>query len=178
LGYAHESGLTFEIGITRNHYIGRTFLQPRQAIRDFGVKVKLNPISEVVRNKRIVVVEDSIVRGTTTVQRMANLKDAGAREVHLRIACPPHISPCHYGIDFPSKKQLIAANKSVDEIRGFLGIDSLGYLSIEGMLDCVSAGRDNFCTACFTGKYPTPVEKVEDKYISVSDRAQEQTAHG
>ncbi len=174
LGYAHESGLLFEIGITRNHYIGRTFLQPRQAIRDFGVKVKLNPISEVIRNKRIVVVEDSIVRGTTTVQRMANLKEAGAKEVHLRIACPPHISPCHYGIDFPSKKELIAANKSVDEICGFLGIDSLGYLGLERMLDCVSAGSNNFCTACFTGKYPTPIEEVEDKYISISDRFQEQ----
>ena len=134
----------------------------------------MNPISEVIRNKRIVVVEDSIVRGTTTVQRMANLKEAGAKEVHLRIACPPHISPCHYGIDFPSKKELIAANKSVDEICGFLGIDSLGYLGLERMLDCVSAGSNNFCTACFTGNYPTPIEEVKDKYISISDRFQEQ----
>ncbi len=174
LGYAHESGLLFEIGITRNHYIGRTFLQPRQAIRDFGVKVKLNPISEVVKDKRIIVVEDSIVRGTTTVQRMATLKNAGAKEVHLRIGCPPHISPCYYGIDFPSKKELIAANKSVEEIRRFLGVDSLGYLSIDGMLDCVSEGSKNFCTACFDGKYPTPIEEVEDKYISISDKFQEQ----
>ncbi len=178
LGYSRESNLPFEIGITRNHYIGRTFLQPRQAIREFGVKVKLNPIAEVMKNKRIVVVEDSIVRGTTTVQRMANLREAGAREVHLRIACPPHISPCHYGIDFPSKKELIAANKSVEEIRAFLGIDSLGYLSIEGMLDCVTEGGDSFCTACFNGNYPTPVEEVEDKYISVTDRLQEQMKFG
>jgi len=173
LGFSHESGIPFDIGITRNHYIGRTFLQPKQAIRDFGVKVKLNPIPEIIRGKRIVVVEDSIVRGTTTMQRMANLVSAGAKEVHLRIACPPHVSPCYYGIDFPSKKELIAANKSVDEIRRYLGITSLGYLSLEGMLSCVKDG-EKFCTACFTGSYPTPIEKVEDKYLSISDRMQEQ----
>jgi amidophosphoribosyltransferase len=173
LGYAHQSGIPFDIGITRNHYIGRTFLQPKQAIRDFGVKVKLNPIPEVIRGKRIVVVEDSIVRGTTTMQRMANLVNAGAKEVHLRIACPPHISPCYYGIDFPSKKELIAANKTVEEIRRYLGITSLGYLSLEGMLGCTGDGK-NYCTACFTGNYPTPIEHIEDKYISIADRLQEQ----
>jgi len=173
LGYSHESGIPFDIGITRNHYIGRTFLQPKQAIRDFGVKVKLNPIPAVIRGKRIVVVEDSIVRGTTTMQRMASLVNAGAKEVHLRIAGPPHISPCYYGIDFPSKKELIAANKTVDEIRPYLGITTLGYLSLKGMLDCVGDGG-KYCTACFTGNYPTPIELVEDKYISISDRMQEQ----
>jgi amidophosphoribosyltransferase len=173
LGYSYQSHIPFDIGITRNHYIGRTFLQPKQAVRDFGVKVKLNPIPEVVRGKRIVVVEDSIVRGTTTMQRMANLVNSGAKEVHLRIACPPHISPCYYGIDFPSKRELIAANKSVEEIRKYLGITSLGYLSLDGMLGCVGDGN-NFCTACFTGNYPTSIEHTEDKYISIADRLQEQ----
>lgn len=173
IGYAEESGLPFDMGVTRNHYIGRTFLQPRQAIRDFGVKVKLNPVREVIRGKRLVVVEDSIVRGTTTVLRMASLKEAGAKEIHLRISCPPHCSPCYYGIDFATKKELIAANKSVEEITRFLGIDSLGYLSKEGMLSCFGDMRDKFCTACFDGCYPVPVEVKTDKYITETDRLQE-----
>ncbi len=173
IGYAEESGLPFDMGLTRNHYIGRTFLQPRQAIRDFGVKVKLNPVKEVIRGKRLVVVEDSIVRGTTTVLRMASLREAGAKEIHLRISCPPHRFPCFYGIDFATKKELIGANKSVEEIARFLNIDSLGYLSKEGMLSCLDEERGKFCTACFDGKYPLPVEPAVDKYITETDRLQE-----
>jgi len=173
IGYAQESGLPFDMGVTRNHYIGRTFLQPRQAIRDFGVKVKLNPVKEVVRGKRLVVVEDSIVRGTTTVLRMASLREAGAREIHLRVSCPPHRFPCFYGIDFATKKELIGANKSVEEIARFLNIDSLGYLSKEGMLSCLGDMKGEFCTACFDGEYPVPVELGVDKYITESDRLQE-----
>jgi amidophosphoribosyltransferase len=173
IGYAEESGLPFDMGVTRNHYIGRTFLQPRQAIRDFGVKVKLNPVKEVIRGKRLVVVEDSIVRGTTTVLRMASLKEAGAKEIHLRISCPPHRFPCYYGIDFATRRELIAANKSVEEITHFLDIDSLGYLSEEGMLSCFGKMRNQFCIACFDGRYPVPVEERVDKYISETDRLQE-----
>ncbi len=173
IGYAEESGLPFDMGVTRNHYIGRTFLQPRQAIRDFGVKVKLNPVKEVIRGKRLVVVEDSIVRGTTTVLRMASLKEAGAKEIHLRNSCPPHRFPCYYGIDFATRRELIAANRSVEEITRFLGIDSLGYLSEEGMLSCFGEKRDQFCIACFDGNYPIPVEDKVDKYITETDRLQE-----
>ncbi len=173
IGYARESGLPFDVGVTRNHYIGRTFLQPRQAIRDFGVRVKLNPVREVIRGKRLVVVEDSIVRGTTTVLRMASLREAGAKEIHLRVSCPPHRFPCFYGIDFATKKELIGANKSVEEIARFLNIDSLGYLSKEGMLSCLGEMKGNFCTGCFDGEYPVAVELAEDKYITETDRLQE-----
>jgi amidophosphoribosyltransferase len=173
IGYAEESGIPFDMGVTRNHYIGRTFLQPRQAIRDFGVKVKLNPVKEVIRGKRLVVVEDSIVRGTTTVLRMASLREAGAKEIHLRISCPPHRFPCFYGIDFATKKELIAANKSVEEITRFLNIDSLGYVSKEGMLSALGDTEGEFCKACFDGEYPVPVELGVDKYITETDRLQE-----
>ncbi len=173
IGYAQESGLPFDMGVTRNHYIGRTFLQPRQAIRDFGVKVKLNPVREVIRGKRLVVAEDSVVRGTTTVMRMASLREAGAKEIHLRISCPPHRFPCFYGIDFATKKELIASSKSVGEIARYLNIDSLGYLSREGMLSCLGEMKNNFCTACFDGNYPVPVEEKVDKYITETDRLQE-----
>lgn len=173
IGYAQESGLPFDMGVTRNHYIGRTFLQPRQAIRDFGVRVKLNPVKEVIRGKRLVVVEDSIVRGTTTVLRMASLREAGAKEIHLRISCPPHRFPCFYGIDFATRRELIGANKSVQEIARFLNIDSLGYLSKAGMLSCLGEMKGKFCTACFDGEYPVPVESAVDKYITETDRLQE-----
>jgi amidophosphoribosyltransferase len=173
MGYAAASGIPLDFGITRNHYIGRTFLQPRQAIRDFGVRVKLNPVREVLAGKRVVVVEDSIVRGTTTVLRMNSIREAGAKEVHLRVSCPPIRWACYYGIDFPTRGELIAANKSVEEVRDFLGVDSLGYLSIEGMLRCVNSEGDSYCTACFDGNYPVVVEEEVDKYILESDRRQE-----
>jgi len=173
MGYAEASGIPFDFGITRNHYIGRTFLQPQQAIRDFGVRVKLNPVRETIAGKRVVVVEDSIVRGTTTVLRMNSIREAGAKEVHLRVSCPPIRWPCHYGIDFATRGELVAANKSVEEIRDFLGVDSLGYLSIDGMLRCMNTNADSYCTACFDGNYPVAVEGEIDKYILESDRRQE-----
>jgi amidophosphoribosyltransferase len=171
IGYAEASGIPFDFGITRNHYIGRTFIQPQQAIRDFGVRVKLNPVRDIIAGKRVVVVEDSIVRGTTTVMRMNSIREAGAKQVHLRVSCPPIQWPCHYGIDFATREELIAANKSVDEIREFLGVDSLGYLSKEGMLACMKDGAD-FCTACFDGNYPVAVNEHIDKFILESDRRQ------
>ena len=154
LGYAQASGLPFEMGIVRNHYIGRTFIQPSQYIRDFGVKIKLNPVRELIKGKRIVLVEDSIVRGTTSRTRVRTLRDMGAKEVHMRVSCPPHIFPCYYGIDFPTTEELIAPSKSVEEIADFIGLDSLQYLSVEGMLKSMPISRKEFCTACFTRDCP------------------------
>src|ERR671925_104908 len=154
LGYAEEAGIPFEMGLIRNHYVGRTFIEPQQAIRHFGAKVKLNPVKHFLRGKRVVVVDDSIVRGTTGQKIVTMLKNAGAKEVHVRISSPPSISPCFYGIDTPSKRELIAAHQSVEEIRDFLGADSLAYLSLNGLLQTVSPDGQRFCTACFTGDYP------------------------
>lgn len=159
LGYAQQSRIPFEMGITRNHYVGRTFIQPSQIIRDLGVKIKLNPIREIVKGKRIVMVEDSIVRGTTSKSRIRTLKEAGAKEIHMRVSCPPHRYPCPYGIDFPSREELIASSKTVQEIRDFLGLDSLAYLSLEGMYKALNSTRNKFCDACFTGEYPILPEK-------------------
>jgi amidophosphoribosyltransferase len=163
LGYAEESKIPFEMAFVRNHYIGRTFIQPSQLIRDFKVKVKLNPIRDVLKGKRIVIVEDSIVRGTTSRGRVRALRQAGAAEVHMRVSCPPLVSPCFYGIDFPTKKELIASNHSIDEIRDFIGVDSLKYLSLDGMLNSMMLPREEFCTACFTGNYPTTICKPPSK---------------
>lgn len=164
LGYADKLGLPYEMGMIRNHYIGRTFIQPTQFMRDFRVRVKLNPISEVIKGKKIVVVEDSIVRGTTSRSRIRELRLAGAREIHMRISCPPIVSPCFYGIDFPSKEELIAHDKTVKEIAKFIEVDSLAYLSLKGMLS-VMKEKDAFCHACFTGKYPVPVPRNKSKYL-------------
>jgi amidophosphoribosyltransferase len=164
LGFSEGSSIPFELGIVRNHYIGRTFIQPSQKVRDFSVKIKLNPVRELLKGKKIVIVEDSIVRGTTSRIRVKTLKDAGAKEVHMRVSCPPIKFPCLYGIDFPTKEELIASSKSVEEIRDFLGLESLGYLSVEGMLDSMPQGKGNFCTACFTGEYPVEFEKGIGKY--------------
>lgn len=163
LGYAEESKIPFEIGFIRNHYIGRTFIQPSQLVRDFKVRVKLNPVNEVIKGKRIVIVEDSIVRGTTSRGRVRALREAGAKEIHMRVSCPPLISPCFYGIDFPTKKELIAAGHSIEDIRKFIGVDSLNYLSLEGMLGAMMLPKDSFCTACFTGNYPTRICKPPSK---------------
>ncbi len=164
LGYAKELGLPLEIGYIRNHYIGRTFIQPTQLLRDFRVRVKLNPIREVIKGKKIAVVEDSIVRGTTSRSRIEELRRAGAREIHMRISCPPIISPCFYGIDFPSKQELIAANKSIKEIAAFVQADTLEYLSLEGMLSVVKNSKD-FCHACFSGDYPVEIPKNKSKFM-------------
>jgi amidophosphoribosyltransferase len=163
LGFAEESQIPYEIGMIRNHYIGRTFIQPSQFIRDFRVKVKLNPIKDVLKSKRIVIVEDSIVRGTTSKARVKTLREAGAKEIHMRVSCPPLISPCFYGIDFPTKKELIASNRTVESIRDFIRLDSLKYLSLEGMLKSMFLPKEDFCTACFTGKYPTWLPKKISK---------------
>ena len=156
MGYSAESGIPFRMGLIRNHYIGRTFIEPEQSVRDFGVRLKLNPVRSVISGKRLVLIDDSIVRGTTSRKIVRMLRDAGAREVHMRISCPPTISPCFYGVDTPSKKQLIAANKSVDEIRDYIGADSLAYLSMAGMKEsCGEGEKTTYCTACYTGSYPT-----------------------
>ncbi len=164
LGYAEQSGLPFEVGMIRNHYVGRTFIQPTQFLRDFRVRVKLNPIRDVLKGKRVVVVEDSIVRGTTSRSRIEVLRKAGVKEIHMRISCPPIISPCFYGIDFPNKEELIAANKTVKEIAKFIEVDSLEYISLEGMLS-VMKDSGNFCHACFTGEYLEDAPANMDKYM-------------
>ena len=164
LGYAQALHLPFEMGMIRNHYIGRTFIQPSQGIRDFGVKIKLNPVRDLLRNKRIVVIEDSIVRGTTSRSRIQALREAGAKEVHMRVSCPPHRFPCHFGIDFPTRKELIASSKSIEEIRKFIGLDSLAYLSPEGMVGAMPKKKDCYCLACFSGQYPVSVSPTTDKF--------------
>ena len=153
IGYARESGVSFVMGLVRNHYIGRTFIEPRQSIRHFGVKIKLNPVRSLVAGKRVVLVDDSIVRGTTSRKIVMMLKSAGAAEVHLRISSPPTSYPCFYGIDTPERRELIAANQTIDEVRAYVGADSLGYLSEPGMLSCLRTPAANFCTACFSGRY-------------------------
>ncbi len=165
LGFAEESGIPYEVGMIRNHYIGRTFIQPSQFVRDFRVKVKLNPIKDVLKDKRVVIVEDSIVRGTTSRVRVKTLREAGAREIHMRVSCPPLRYPCFYGIDFPTKKELIASKHSVEWIRDFIGLDSLKYLSLEGMLEAMLLPKEEFCTACFTGDYPIKPPKRQTKNI-------------
>ena len=163
-GFAEELGISFNQAFVRNHYIGRTFLQPTQLIRDFNVRVKLNLIGEAVRGKRVVV-DDSIVRGTTARARVVNLREAGAKEVHMRVSCPPHRFACHYGIDFPDPEKLIANQMPMDEICKYLGVDSLGYLDVEGMVRASGKPVNQFCLACFTGNYPLPVDPELDKYI-------------
>jgi amidophosphoribosyltransferase len=154
IGFSQKAKIPFESGLVRNHYVGRTFIQPSQFIRDFRVKVKLNPIKEALKAKRVAVVEDSIVRGTTSKARVKTLKEAGAKKIHMRISCPPIKFPCFYGIDFPSQKELIAATHSLRWIKNFIGVDSLKYLSLPGMLKAMPLPKGHFCTACFTGKYP------------------------
>jgi amidophosphoribosyltransferase len=163
IGYASESGLPLRFGLIRNHYVGRTFIEPRQTVRDFGVKLKLNPVRSLLEGKRVVLLDDSIVRGTTSRKIVRMIRGAGATEVHMRISCPPTISPCFYGVDTPSKKELIAANKTVDEIRDFIGADSLAYLSLEGLKQaCGDGEKTTYCTACYTGRYPTNWVDVEE----------------
>jgi amidophosphoribosyltransferase len=163
IGYASESGLPLRFGLIRNHYVGRTFIEPRQSVRDFGVKLKLNPVRSLLEGKRVVLLDDSIVRGTTSRKIVRMIRGAGATEVHMRISCPPTISPCFYGVDTPSKKELIAANKTVDEIREFIGADSLSYLSLEGLKQaCGDGEKTTYCTACYTGRYPTHWVDVEE----------------
>ncbi len=167
LGYAEGMGLPFEIGLTRNHYIGRTFIEPQQAIRHFGVKLKLNPVPEVLEGKRVVVVDDSIVRGTTSRKIVKMLRQAGAKEIHMRISSPPVIAPCFYGIDTPSKKELIGSKFSIEQIRRYVTADSLGYLSLEGMLATAPDASRHYCTACFTDNYPISLTKAEQMQLGL-----------
>jgi len=162
LGYSKESGLPLEFGLIRNHYVGRTFIEPKQSIRHFGVKVKLNPVKELIAGQRVVLVDDSIVRGTTSRKIVRMMKEAGAAEVHLRISAPPTAWPCHYGIDTPTRDELIAANQDVEGIRRFVEADTLAYLSLDGLLASVSGPRESYCTACWTGDYRVPIT-ADDK---------------
>ena len=160
IGFAEESKLNFEMGLIRNHYVGRTFIQPSQTIRDFGVKVKLNPVRHILKDKRVVVVDDSLVRGTTSRKIIKMLRQAGAKEVHFRISSPPVANPCYYGMYFPTRSELIINNMTHAEIERYLDVNSLGYLSIPGMMKAVNMPEEEFCKACFDGKYPVGVQGV------------------
>jgi amidophosphoribosyltransferase len=165
LGYSEASGIPFELGMIRNHYVGRTFIQPTQSMRDFGVRVKLNPIKELLRGKEIIIIEDSIIRGTTARTRVRALRELGVKRVHLRVAGPPHRFPCHYGIDFSTKGELIAARMSIKELEKYLGLDSLHYLSIKGLLSATGDPdpENHFCKACFDGYYPVAFDESLSK---------------
>jgi amidophosphoribosyltransferase len=163
LGYAEASGIPFEMAVIRNHYIGRTFIQPSQTMRDFGVRVKLNPVKSVLKGKRVVIIEDSIIRGTTSRTRVQAIRSAGATEIHMLVSCPPHRFPCYYGIDFSTKGELIACQHSVPEIQKFLELDGLGYLSQEGMIEATGLPASTFCLACFDGRYPIPPDQAFSK---------------
>lgn len=165
LGYSEQSAIPYAHAFVRNHYIGRTFLQPSQLIRDFNVRVKLNLVKEMVRGKRVIVVDDSVVRGTTARARVVNLREAGAAEVHLRVSCPPHRWPCHYGIDFPRREDLIANQFTHEEIKDYLGVDSIGYLTVDSMVRACGLPADHFCKACFNGEYPVPQPEIGDKLV-------------
>ena len=163
LGYAEQAHIPFRFGLIRNHYVGRTFIEPEQRVRDFGVRLKLNPVRNLLEGKRVILIDDSIIRGTTSRKIVRMVRGAGAKEVHLRISCPPTISPCFYGVDTPSKRDLIAANKSVEEIRQYIEADSLAYLSLEGLLkSCEGEPKTGYCTACYTGNYPTQWVDVDE----------------
>ena len=165
LGYANQSGIKHEIGLIRNHYVGRTFITPGQDSRSSKVRLKFNPVRGVLNGKRVVVVEDSIVRGTTLKHLVRMLREAGARQVHVRVSCPPIVGPCFYGIDFQTEKELIASAKTVEQIREHLGVDSLGYLSLDGMLGVAPNSSLQYCTACFTRDYPIQIENEAGKLL-------------
>jgi amidophosphoribosyltransferase len=167
-GYAEIAGLPMRMGLIRNHYVGRTFIEPHQSIRHFGVRVKLNPVKSILQGKRVVLVDDSLVRGTTSRKIVKMVRAAGASEVHMRISCPPTVSPCFYGVDTPRRSELIAATHSVDEIRRYIGADSLGYLSLDGLLDSVGPARGSYCTSCYTGSYPVAFPRNEAAYLQLA----------
>jgi amidophosphoribosyltransferase len=167
-GYAEAAGLPLQMGLIRNHYVGRTFIEPHQSIRHFGVRVKLNPVKSILQGRRVILVDDSIVRGTTSRKIVKMVRNAGASEVHMRISCPPTISPCFYGVDTPKRSELIGATHSLDEIRRFIDADSLGYLSLDGMLGSVGDARSSYCTSCYTGEYPVAVPEDEAAYLQLA----------
>jgi amidophosphoribosyltransferase len=162
IGYSSESGLPFRFGLVRNHYVGRTFIEPKQSIRSFGVRIKLNPVRDLIEGKRIILIDDSIVRGTTSKKIVRMVREAGAKEIHVRISCPPTISPCYYGVDTPNKSDLIAANYSIEGIRDFIEADSLGYLSLAGMLEATGIDPNSACVACWNEKYPTRITSAAE----------------
>jgi amidophosphoribosyltransferase len=167
-GFSEASGLPLQMGLIRNHYVGRTFIEPHQSIRHFGVRVKLNPVKSILSGRRVVLVDDSIVRGTTSRKIVKMVRAAGASEVHMRISCPPTISPCFYGVDTPRRSELIAATHSVEEIRRYIGADSLGYLSLDGLLSGVGTARGSYCTSCYTGQYPVAFPQSEAAYLQLA----------
>jgi amidophosphoribosyltransferase len=175
IGFALESKIPFRMGLIRNHYIGRTFIEPSQAIRNFGVKLKLNPVRNLIAGKRVVLIDDSIVRGTTSRKLVRMVREAGAKEVHMRISCPPTISPCYYGVDTPTKEELIASSNTPEEIRKYLGADSLGYLSLRGLRQAVNDTEGKFCTSCYTGVYPTDLVQLEVRENGVAKSKEEVT---
>jgi amidophosphoribosyltransferase len=168
IGYAEEAALPMRFGLIRNHYVGRTFIEPAQSIRHFGVKVKLNPVKSILAGQRVVLVDDSVVRGTTSRKIVKMVRSAGAREVHLRISCPPTVSPCFYGVDTPRRSELIAATHSLEEIRKYVGADSVGYLSMAGLLEAVGPRRQHYCTSCYTAQYPVAFPRNESAYLQLT----------
>ncbi|MHB9071019.1 MAG: amidophosphoribosyltransferase [Sedimentisphaerales bacterium] len=164
IGYSRQSGIPFDMGFVRSHYVGRTFISPSQDMRDLAVKLKLAVVAEAVKGKRVVVVDDSIVRGTTTKGKVKALREAGAKEIHMRVSCPPVRCPCFYGVDFPTKEELLANGRDMKQIKDFLEVDSVGYISLKGMLSCVSLPKEYYCTACWSGNYPIPVDTVVNKF--------------
>ena len=175
-GYAEETGVPLRFGLIRNHYVGRTFIEPAQSIRHFGVKVKLNPVRSILAGQRVVLIDDSIVRGTTSRKIVKMVRAAGAREVHVRISCPPTISPCFYGVDTPRRSELIAATHSLEEIRRYLAADSLGYLSLDGLVQSVHGGGRSYCTSCYTGKYPVAFPQDRNAYLQLTLKLNDQPA--
>ncbi len=164
VGYAEQSKIPFDMGLVRSHYIGRTFISPSQKLRELEVKLKLAVVNEVVSGKRIVVVDDSIVRGTTTRGKIMALREAGAKQIHMRVSCPPLRFPCFYGVDFPTKEELLANNRNLEQIKEFLEVDSVGYMSLEGLLSCAVLPKDHYCTACWNGRYRIPVDTIVNKF--------------
>lgn len=170
MGYAAEGGVPFDMGLVRNHYVGRTFIEPSQQIRNFGVRIKLNPVREALRGKRIALIDDSIVRGTTSRKIVQLCREAGASEVHMRVSCPPTIGPCYYGIDTPLRDELIASRHSVEQIREFIGADSLGYLSLDGMLEAGGTSGDQVCTACWNDEHPVGLPHDPAQQMGLFDK--------
>tara|TARA_B100001123_G_scaffold369149_1_gene430620 strand:- start:4419 stop:5885 length:1467 start_codon:yes stop_codon:yes gene_type:complete len=168
IGFAEKSGIPMRMGLIRNHYVGRTFIEPEQSIRHFGVRVKLNPVKSILKGKRVVLVDDSIVRGTTSRKIVRMIRSAGAEEVHMRISCPPTISPCFYGVDTPRRAELIGATHSLEEIQQYLDADSLSYLSLEGLTGSVTGGHSAYCTSCYTGNYPVEFPRNEAAYLQLA----------
>jgi len=175
IGYSAQSQISYRQGLVRNHYVGRTFIEPKQSIRSFGVRIKLNPVRDLIDGRRVVLIDDSIVRGTTSKKIVQMVREAGAKEIHVRISCPPTISPCYYGVDTPDKAELIAAQMSVEEIRKFIGADSLGYLSLKGMMAATGISVDAACVACWNEKYPTRITREAE---TMWEREHEAVAFG